>query len=434
VASALPARSTLVSFVRFERCDSPAGSAVDRRQTTPWYAALVMSAGAPGVRAVDLGPASGVDGLVDRWRALMLKSGTGSGTAAVVVALGDSLRRRLWDGLVEGANESTRVFVVPDGRLSLLPFAALPGSDGSFVLEHCGPIAYLSAERDLASVLPRADDQGWFVLGDPDFSRAVMATSEAVGELRATQGEAAEPPASYASVYRGRTSQCEDFRALAFSRLLQSGAEARDIAELSRRGAVPVAMLTGAEASEQSFKRYAPGRSLIHVASHGFFFSSRCSREPSDEESPLIRSGIALAGANERAQIDHRADEDGILTAEEVATLNLTAARCVFLSACESGVGDASTGEGVIGLRRAFHEAGAGALVSTLWEVEDSATRLWVREFYRAYLDSGSDPALAARQASLTIVHRQRPTSRQPGPATWGAFLVSGIGTPIPKR
>ena len=89
---------------------------------------------------------------------------------------------------------------------------------------------------------------------------------------------------------------------------------------------------------------------------------------------PLRLSGLAFAGANRRATV-RTSDDDGILTAEEVAALNLEGVEWAVLSACDTGRGRIQDGEGVFGLRRAFQVAGVHTVIMSLWSVEDDATR-----------------------------------------------------------
>ncbi|OGT27659.1 MAG: hypothetical protein A2Z17_06690, partial [Gammaproteobacteria bacterium RBG_16_66_13] len=429
IREALLPGSRLVSFVRFERRRELPGSAMDRRLRDPWYAAFVAAADSEGVRLVDLGRADEIDARIARWRALVSRSEDDPAPERPHLdAVGDSLRRTLWDPLVPPGTGDRLIYVVPDGALALVPFSALPSPDGAYLVERAPAIAYLSAERDLARPPASKYGSGILVLGDPDFERGVCA---APGEVLVQVGDRTAGGALWLAKgstlsFRGETSTCEEFQNRRFSRLRQSGAEALDIGKLARKSRTPAAILLGPEASEESFKRFAPGRRWIHVASHGFFLSKDC-RSSSLYESPLVRSGLALAGANSRFA-GASAGEDGVLTAEEVATLDLNGAECVVLSACESGAGEVIAGDGVVGLRRAFQQSGARALLTSLWKVEDSATRSWMREFYRAYLASKLDPASAARQASLAMLQRGRAAGREAAPALWGAFVVSVAG------
>jgi CHAT domain-containing protein len=122
---------------------------------------------------------------------------------------------------------------------------------------------------------------------------------------------------------------------------------------------------------------------------------------------PLILSGIVLAGANRPPQTDAwgaPAGDDGILTAEEVAELELSGAELVVLSACETGLGDVAGGEGVFGLQRAFGLAGARAVIASLWKVDDAATLLLMEEFYANLWQKKLPKLEALRQAQLTVL------------------------------
>jgi len=171
-----------------------------------------------------------------------------------------------------------------------------------------------------------------------------------------------------------------------FEPLPESAREVEDIATLwasesslggeqAQRGAIG---LIGAHAIEAAFKRSASGRRVLHLATHAFFLGDLCApqpdpgrgigglvvdkpRQPSAAaiENPLLRSGLALAGANDRAAASAD-EEDGILTAEEISAMDLSGVQWVVLSACDTGVGEIRAKEGVFGLRRAFRMAGAG--------------------------------------------------------------------------
>jgi CHAT domain-containing protein len=142
-------------------------------------------------------------------------------------------------------------------------------------------------------------------------------------------------------------------------------------------------------------------------------------------ENPLLSSGLALAGANHRAAADP-AGEDGILTAEEIASLDLGAAQWVVLSACDTGVGDVRAGEGVLGLQRAFRIAGARSLVLSLWPVEDAAARSWMNHLYEQRFDRGLDTAAAVREASRQLLEERRRAGLSTHPFYWASFIAAG--------
>ncbi len=138
-------------------------------------------------------------------------------------------------------------------------------------------------------------------------------------------------------------------------------------------------------------------------------------------ENPLLRSGLALAGANTwlKGETLPPEAEDGILTAEDVSGLDLLATELVVLSACETGLGEVQVGEGVFGLRRAFMLAGAKTLVMSLWKVPDKQTQELMSDFYRRIL-AGEARADALRQAQLAM------KQKYPDPYYWGAFICQG--------
>jgi CHAT domain-containing protein len=115
----------------------------------------------------------------------------------------------------------------------------------------------------------------------------------------------------------------------------------------------------------------------------------------------LLLSGLALSGANRRAPATTD-DDDGILTAEEVASLDLSGVEWAVLSACDTGVGQITAGEGVFGLRRAFQIAGARSIIMSLWSVEDQSTRAWMKALYEGKFERDRSTADAAHEASLT--------------------------------
>jgi CHAT domain-containing protein len=205
-----------------------------------------------------------------------------------------------------------------------------------------------------------------------------------------------------------------------------------------------VAVLTGNAADEHSVKAAAVGREVIHLATHGFFLSSGCgSTLPGTRsvgglttasptaarnigaENPLVLAGVAFAGANRRGA--RTGDEDdGILTAEEVAGLNLQGTHWVVLSACDTGVGQITAGEGVVGLRRAFAIAGARTVIMSLWSVQDQATQEWMRALYVGRLQKHLDTADAMREASLSVLRDRRAHGQSTHPFYWAGFVAAG--------
>ena len=164
---------------------------------------------------------------------------------------------------------------------------------------------------------------------------------------------------------------------------------------------------------------------VLHIATHGYF----C--EQSDANSmanPLLRSGLILAGANRTiGHLDEptSSSEDGILTALEASGLNLGGTDLVVLSACQTGLGDVQSGEGVFGLRRAFQLAGARSVVVSLFEIPDEQAFQLMKLFYTNWLEGQSKPT-ALRHASLSRLERCRRNNESENPLFWGGFVVVG--------
>jgi CHAT domain-containing protein len=427
VAGALTPRSALVSYVSYERVGE---GATDRERR---YLAFVVRPDRK-VRIVPLGASAGIDTLVNRWRAGVTThrlDRTRRGRAA-----GAALRRSVWDPVAAHLGDAALVFVVPDGALQLVNLSALPVGASGYLIEGGPLVHYLSAERDLAAMKERsASGSGLVAMGGVDFERAgsTMASSRPAGS-----GD------SVPAIYRTAPSTCAAFSTMRFDPLPHSRREAETVASLWRAGAPaasrgPVLTLTGAEASEAAFKSVAPGRRVAHVATHGFFMGEACApappgRDPGGEfmasesvvvENPLLQSGLALAGFNARARAAAGV-EDGVLTADEIAAMDLSGVEWVVLSACNSGLGATVDGEGVLGLRRSLQMAGVGCSIMSLWPVSDLAASALMKELYLARFVRGKSTAEALRDAALALLKRQRARAIEPDPREWGAFIAAG--------
>lgn len=139
----------------------------------------------------------------------------------------------------------------------------------------------------------------------------------------------------------------------------------------------------------------------------------------------MILSGLAFAGVNHRGMAGPD-EEDGILTAEEILTLDLEDVEWAVLSACDTGLGTLHAGEGVLGLRRAFQMAGVETVIMSLWTVDDEWTRQWMERLYRGRLLEGLGTAEAVREAGLTVLQRERDVKRTGHPFYWASFVAAG--------
>lgn len=401
---ALPKGTALVEIVAYAPFDERARLPAARRGARRYLAYVLARDGAPA--AIDLGAVEDVDAL----------------TATVRAALSDPTRdprapSRALDAKVmqpiRGAlGGARRVLLSPDGALNLIPFGALRDEAGRYLLETMS-FTYLASGREVSrrepDIAPREPST---VIADPAFGPVD-----------------AEPWPSR------RTSRSIDMANVRFGPLPGTLAEGHAIGT-KLDGA---RLLLGAAATEAAVKALR-GPRVVHIATHGFFLppAPRASGAAPGlqrsstglsvaldaplDENPLLRAGLAFAGANQRES----GDEDGVLTALEASSLDLRGTRLIVLSACETGIGEASPGEGVYGMRRALSIAGAETQVMSLWRVDDEATRALMVSYY-ARLGGGAGKSEAMRDAQIGML-AGKGTSH---PYYWASFLVSGDGGPL---
>jgi CHAT domain-containing protein len=240
--------------------------------------------------------------------------------------------------------------------------------------------------------------------------------------------------------FRQSVTTGSDLSSVHFAPLMGAELEARKIKSLFPEAWV----LVGEEATEASLKQAVAPR-ILHIATHGFFLDDQPVRTEGRRglslmrgdgdwgglsakvkiENPLLRSGLALAGANLRTG---RGD-DGILTALEASGLNLWGTKLVVLSACDTGVGVVRAGEGVYGLRRALVLAGSETQVMSLWQVRDYATQRLMMAYY-AGLKQGQGRGEALRGVKLEMM-RQKGMEH---PYYWAGFIQSGKWTVLEDK
>ncbi len=198
--------------------------------------------------------------------------------------------------------------------------------------------------------------------------------------------------------------------------------EVNNIATMVKTAGAQVKIFTGKNASEENIKQL-PATDILHIATHGFFWpideSMDNVRSERIVQNPLRRSGLVLAHAEDGFKGLLTAGEDGILYAAEVPVLSLENTSLVILSACETGLGEIMNGEGVYGLQRSFSQAGARAVLMSLWPVSDEATMEMMITFYKAYL-SGKNNHDALDEAKAFIRKKYN------HPFYWGAFVLTG--------
>jgi CHAT domain-containing protein len=405
VAAALPKDGALVEFITY--VDRPLVSEPRAPEAQlPGqlrYLAMVLLPDAT-IRVLDLGPAEPIDLATTRLRNALANRDADSRAQA------QALYPLVFQPLLPLLGRTRRLFLSPDGQLALVPFAAL--HDGHHFLVESFDFTYLTSGKDL---LPRPQETvpatTVVVLADPDFG-APLPTPSSSEEDRALQTGAPIP-------LPGTRREAE-----AIQRLL------------------PMAQLfLGAEASKERLL-HLPTPGILHLATHGFFLEDATAPSASravghfgvlgeDTQAPhppdpLLRSGLLFAGTRSQtsASSSPNAPRASLVTALELADLNLWGTQLVVLSACDTGRGDIKLGQGVYGLRRAFVVAGAETVVMSLWKVNDETTHALMKAYYRNLL-AGQGRAAALRQAMRSL------RATRPHPHEWAPFIVLGSDAPL---
>jgi CHAT domain-containing protein len=448
VTRAVPPGTALVDYLVYRHYTPPSEAKGAGRVERRLVAFVVVHGGLPVY--VPLGPAEPVDQAVQAWRRAIVRSRTPDADAA------RELARRVWQPLRPHVEGVSTVLIAPDGLLCSLPFGALPGSKpGTYLLEELA-IGYVTSGRHLLELAAGSDSPS---------GRGLLA----VGGL-AYGDSAAAPTQADLPAYMRKPVWSE----LPGSRLEVERVIRRYPQALARERAAR--LLTGDEADAPHLKRLLtpdtgqPRWRYLHLATHGFFeppppappgrpaglsFGFSDTRQAlTYGRNPLLLSGLVLSGAN-------RSPEQGIITAEEVADLDLRGTELAVLSACETGLGKVAGGEGVLGLQRAFQAAGARSLAVSLWSVNDAATSVLMEEFYANLWQKHLPKLEALRRAQLTVLREPERVEKRdalaargigkralplpPGggvssarrrspPAWWAAFVLSGDpGTLAPE-
>jgi CHAT domain-containing protein/tetratricopeptide (TPR) repeat protein len=416
VVAALPAEVTLIAYATY-RPQPAAGGKGDGDASR--YAAFVVRPDG-STRAIRLDRSSRIDAMIEKWRNAVTGGMPTRASERAARAAGLLLRRAIWDPLADALPDDGVILVVPDGAINLVNIAALPDDHSGYLVEAKARLHYLSAERDLVTMTAAADGaSGLLALG----------------------GAAFGPIPTAASTAAMRGGECSPLDSVRFEPLPGTSREAATIVDLWKQSSGSnVQHLSGRGATEAAFKEQAPGRRLLHLATHGFVIGERCGSAAASTRgvgglagptgrtattNPLRLAGLAMAGANRRAAA-RAGDEDGIVTAEEIAALDLSAAEWTVLSACDTGLGEIRAGEGVFGLRRAFAVAGARTTIMSLWSVEDRATLDWMAALYRARLLDRRSTAESVKHASLTTLRSRRARGLNTHPFYWAGFVAAG--------
>jgi CHAT domain-containing protein/Tfp pilus assembly protein PilF len=409
VQAMIPEDAALVEFAVYRPFDP---KAPDNRKAygEPHYVAYVLRRQGE-VQWKELGEVRTIDGAVDT-----LRRALGDPQRHDVRELARALDEKLMQPLRALTGNATQLVVSPDGELNLLPFQALVDEQNRYLVERYG-FTYLTSGRDLLRMqVARESKSAPLVIANPAFGESAPEQNAKATAKRA------EPKTGRRSVTAARS-----LSELYFAPLSGTALEAEAI----RKFFPDANLLTGEAATKAALKQTVAPR-ILHVATHGFFLqapqtaagsvrplaATRGSAAAAASDNPLLRSGLALAGANQRGATTA---DDGILTALEASGLNLWGTKLVVLSACDTGLGEVYNGEGVYGLRRAFVLAGAESLVLSLWPASDYSTRSLMTSYYRN-LKQGLGRGAALRQVQLDMLRRDPRLH----PFYWANFIQSG--------
>jgi CHAT domain-containing protein/TPR repeat protein len=397
----VPADAALVEYVRFTLLPQRPWEEAPRVSN---YLALVWRGGVDSPQLVRLGEAEPIDRLVDELQNALDADGaaleegrevrfSGSNTAI----LAGRLRRFVLDGVLVAAGDAKRLFLAPDSNLQAVPFAILPIAEGHLIDRY--ELTYLTSGQDLLRVpLPASDTlDPPLVVADPDYD-----------------------------AFAGETANAERFERM-------SG---------TRKEGIEIARLLGIEpvmddAATEIRVRSAHSPSILHVATHGWYLQQvgKTTDEPEWLEHPRLarlkdpgflhtfaaRSGLVLAGFNSvwAGKLVPPEFGDGLLTAGEVAAMDLQGTELAVLSACDTGLGSVVDLEGVYGLGRSLLMAGARAVITAMWKVPDAPSQEIMLGLYRRLI-AGVPRGAALRDAQLAA----RSDGRHP--YLWGAFVLHG--------
>ncbi len=439
--ASLPDRSAYVDFFvhrRYRPARFQDGALIERGEWfDPELSVWITRAEDQDVRWRNLGPTAPIEREV---RVFLedLAGARGADDLRGVVAddeeRGDAsqiLRALLWDPLVSDLEGIDTIFVSPDDFLGMLPLETLVGEDGHYLVERLAfvyvPDAASFARRgsrtagELDSLLSTGGVD--FQNRDERAARSIRATSPTGSEqLSRRGGIGTRWNALPATVLESQV--VIDLHASAF----------REGGRL---------LLQGAAATEERLKLEMPAHRVLHLATHGFFqpeglpslwaaalFEAGERQIRMRDEGrelvglhPGLLSGLVCAGGYTEVP---EGREEGFLTAEVVGWLDLSGVDLVVLSACETALGETRSGEGMIGLRRAFQTAGAKTVISSLWSVKDESTSELMQAFYENLWLEGMGKGEALRRAQLDMLERNRSEHGDGLPSTWGAFVLSG--------
>jgi len=433
VQKALQPGEAAVEYVRFDVDDGKGRTGRDN------YAALVLTReGAPKLIAVgdavaDETPVRDLYNVQSGATRGVKKVETAAAGAAAASVTAPGAYNAFWKPIEPALAGAKRVYVASDGILNQFPIGLFPDGAGSYLMEKYD-IRQLNSTKDLLRSAAAAQSNTAVLMGNPNFDLTEAGQRAALAKIGGG-GAAARPQGPAGSAAEATPANLASGAGASDSGKLPplpgTQTEVEAIAKTFQTAGWQVTMLTGDLALEEALMRQR-GPRVLHIATHGFFLSSQQAQNQAGHgamhvNDPMLNSGLFFAGADRALSGAGAAAglEDGVLTSAEATQLDLEGSELVVLSACETGRGQQQNGEGVFGLRRALEEAGASAVLMSMWPVPDRETQELMTLFYGKWL-GGADKHDALRQAQFEerAVVRQR--YGKDLPFYWGAFVLVG--------
>ncbi len=442
LGSVLGTERRLISYRRYRRTNvSPVGN---EARTAESLVAFVV--GERELERVELGPIEPIERAGETWLAYLRTGGGDRAARGVGVSLdppasktsGERLRELVFDPLRPALGEARRLVVLPDDVLNALPLDALP--EGQEVLGDRVRIEMRLSSRELLWKRKHPDTEGdLLALGGATYSGS-NASDPTVGDSNDLSRSSSR--GGLASLVRGRGHE------RSFAPLPASLEEVEELGALfagTASSEAEVHVLTGHEATRDRLEVLAPRARWIHIATHGWFapesIRSSVDARPLDaylglgramgraEEvrgmNPLLLCGLALAGAD-RSE-DEFGRVEGLVTAEEISTWDLSNCELAVLSACDTNVGLRRAGQGVASLQQALHMAGARSVITSLWKVPDGATKELMIDFYRRIWLEKRPKHQALWEAKMKLrAARDQDGNPRYTPRDWAAWVLTG--------
>ena len=399
VAERLGKGEVLLDYIRYDKY-------LDIDKTEPHYGVVLLAKGIKP-RWITLGKAEEIEKLVSQYNPF----GQASDEDYEEVLF--KLYKKLIEPAVKKLPAGTdRMIICPDGQLNFLNFGTLLNEEDGFVCEDY-LIRYVASERDLLQEGKRGvPGKGLVVFANPAFGEEFAQADAPLVAMRAVE--------------------MNDLRAgVNLVPLPGTQKEADFLKEKAGGWKLSGEFYVGSQADEKQLSAVRSPR-VLHLATHGFFLPESRGQKGL-VKNPMHRSGLALAGAQKTLEMWGKgkappASNDGILTAAEVGMLDLKGTWLVVLSACETGRGEARSGEGVMGLRRGVIQAGTQNLLMTLWPVSDKQTIPFMKEFYEKAIAGGDAPTALAKTQTERLVKLRDIVGTKLAVQLYGPFIMSFQG------